>query len=95
MNRMRVGELALTNVIVQSDGGQPFEVMHLRAIAADEIMHGELHKFQVSEYQKFATGSVKMDITTTPSKDVHNLLSTPRQAKRLKVQNTIDMADPM
>ena len=49
MNRMRVGELVLTNVIVQSDGGQPFEVMHLRTIAADEMMHGELHKFQASE----------------------------------------------
>jgi len=95
MNRMCVGELALANVILQSDGGRPFEVMQLRAITADEMMHEKLYKFQVSEYQKFATGSVKMDITTTPSKDVQNLLSTPRQAKRLKVQNTNDIADPM
>ena len=92
---MRDGELALTNVIVQSDGGQPFEVMQLRAIMADEMVHGKLHTFQASEYQKFATGSVKMDITTTPSKDVQNLLSTPREAKRLKVQHTADIADPM
>jgi len=70
---MRVGELALANVILQSDGGQPFEVMQLRAITADEMMHEQLHTFQASEYQKFATGSVKMDITTTPSKDVQNL----------------------
>ena len=95
MNRMRVGELALANVILQSDGGQPFEVMQLRAITADEMMHEKLHKFQASEYQKFATGSVKMDITTTPSKDVQNLLSTPRQAKRLRIQHTADIADPM
>ena len=95
MNRMRVGELALANVILQSDGRQPFEVMQLRAIMADELMHEKLHKFQVSEYQKFATGSVKMDIATTPSKEVHNLLSTPRAAKRLKIQNTADIADPM
>ena len=95
MNRMRVDELALTNAIVQSDGGQPFEVMQLRAITADEMMHAQLHKFQASEYQKFATGSVKMDITTTPSKDVQNLLSTPREAKRLKIQHTADIADPM
>ena len=95
MNRMRVGELALANVILQSDGGQPFEVMQLRAITADEMMHEKLHKFQLSEYQKFATGFVKMDITTTPSKDVHNRLSTPRQAKRLKIQHTADIAEPM
>ena len=95
MNRMRVGELVFANVILQSDGRQPFEVMQLRAITADDMMHEKLHKFQASEYQKFATGSVKMDITTTPSKDVHNVLSTPRQAKRLKIQNTDDIADPM
>ena len=95
MNRMRVDELVFANVILQSDGGQPFEVMQLRAITADEMMHEKLHKFQVSEYQKFATGSVKMDITTTPSKDVQNLLSTPREAKRLKIQHTADIADPM
>ena len=47
--------------------------MQLRAITADEIMHEQLHKFQASEYQKFATGSVKMDITTTPPNDVQNL----------------------
>ena len=92
---MRVGELALANVILQSDGGQPFEVMQLRAITADDMMHEKLHKFQASEYQKFATGSVKMDITTTPSKDVHNVLSTPRQAKRLKIQNTNEIADSL
>ena len=76
------------------DGRQPFEVMQLQAITADEMMHEKLHKFQASEYQKFATGSAKMDITTTPSKDVHNVLSTPRQAKRLKIQNTNEIADP-
>ena len=95
MNRMRVGELALANAILQSDGGQPFEVMQLRAITANEMMHEKLHKFQASEYQKFATGSVKMDITTTPSKDVQNIMSTPRRAKRLKIQHTADIADPM
>ena len=95
MNRMRVNELALANVILQSDGGQPFEVMQLRSITVDEQMHEKLHKFQASEYQKFVTGSVEMDITSTPSKDVQNLLSTPRVAKRLKIQHTADMADPM
>ena len=88
MNRIRVGELALANVILQSDGKQPFEVMQLQAITANEVMHEKLHRFQASEYQKFATASVKMDITTTPSKDVHKILSTPRQAKRLKVEKT-------
>ena len=95
MNRMRVGELALANVILQSNGGQPFEVMQLRAITAEEVMHEKLHRFQASEYQKFATGSVKMDITTTPSKDVQDLLSTPREAKRLKIRHTADIAEPM
>ena len=74
MNRTRVAELALANVILQSDGGQPFEVMQLQAITANEMMHEKLHKFQASEYQKFATGSVKMDITTTPPTDVQNLV---------------------
>ena len=91
MNRMRVGELAFANVILQSDGRQPFEVMQLQAITADEMMHEKLHKFQASEYQKFATGSMKMDITSSPSKDVQNILSTPREAKRLKVQHTADV----
>ena len=50
MNRIRVGELALANVIWQSDGGQPFDVMQLRAITADEMMHDKLHKFQAPEY---------------------------------------------
>ena len=95
MNRMRVGELALANVILQSDGKQPFEVMQLRPIIADEMMHEKLHKFQALEYQKFATGSVKLDITTSPSKDVHNLLSTPRKAKRLKIEHTADIGDPI
>ena len=92
---MRVGELALANVILQSDGQQPFEVMQLQAITAEVKMHEKLHRFQAAEYQKFATGSVKMDIATTPSKEVHNLLSTPRAAKRLKIQHTGDMADPV
>ena len=93
MNRMRTGELALAHVILQSDGGKPFEVMQLRAITADDMMHEKLHKFEALEYRKFATGSVKMDITSTPSKDVHDILSTPRVAKRLKIQHTQDMAD--
>ena len=95
MNRMRPDELALANVILQSNGGQPFEIMQLRAITAVEMMHEKLHKFQASEYQKFATGSVKMDITNTPSKDVQHLLSTPREAKRLKIQHTADIAEPI
>ena len=93
MNRMRVDELALANVILQSDGGQPFEVMQLRSITANEQMHEKLHKSQASEYQKFATGSVEMDITSTPSKDVQKLLSTLREAKRLKIRHTASMAD--
>ena len=95
MNRMRVNELALANVILQSDGGQPFEVMQLRSITVDEQMHEKLHKFQASEYQKFVTGSVEMDITSTPSKDVQKLLSTPREAKHLKIRHTAEMADSM
>ena len=55
--------------------------MQLRAITADEMMHEKLHKFQVSEYQKFATGSVKMDITASPSKDVHNVFVNTSSSK--------------
>ena len=95
MNRMRVGELAFANVILQSDGRQSFEVMQLQAITADEMTHEKLHKFQASEYQKFATGSAEMDIATTPPKHAQDLLSTPREAKRLKIQHTADIADPM
>lgn len=93
MNRMRVGELALANVILQSDGGQPFEVMQLQAITADDLMHEQPHKLQASTYQKFATGDVKMNNTATPSKEVQNHLSTPRQAKRLKIQRTAYIPD--
>ena len=59
MNRMRVSELVLANVILQSDGKHPLEVLHLRVITANEHTHEKLHKFQTSQYQKFATGSVK------------------------------------
>lgn len=93
MNRMRVGELALAHVILQSDGGEPFEVMQLQAITAYDLMHDKLHKFQALEYQNFATRDVNMDITTTPSKAVQNHLSTPRQANRLKIQRTEAIPD--
>ena len=93
MNRMRVGELALANVILQSDGGQPFEVMQLQAITTDGLMHETPHKCQALEYQQFAIGDVKMDITTTPSKDVQNHVSTPRQAHRLKIPRTANIPD--
>ena len=63
MNRMRVAELALANVILQSDGGQPFEVMQLQAITANEMMHAKLRTFQASEYPQFVGGSVKMGTT--------------------------------
>ena len=92
---MRVGELAFANVILQSGGGQPFEVTQLRVITAYEMMHEHIHTPHAPEYQKFDNGSVEMDITTTPCKDVHNVLSTPRQAKRLKIQITTDIAEPM
>ena len=78
------------HVILQSDGGQPFEIMQLRVITADEMQHEKLHKFQAAEYQKFTTGSLKLDVTNKPSPDVQNLLQTPREAKRLKVQHTAD-----
>ena len=87
---MRVGELALASVILQDDGSQPFEVMQLRAITADEKQHEKLHRFQTAEYQKFTTGSLKLDIKNEPSSDVQNLLLTPREAKRLKIQHTAD-----
>lgn len=93
MIRMRVGELALANVILQSGGGQPFEVMQLQASTAYDLMHEQLHKFQVLEYQQFAIGDVNIDITTTPSKEVQSNLSTPRQTKRLKIQRTADIPD--
>ena len=95
MNRMRKDEVALAKVILQSDGKQPFEVMQLNTPLANAKMHEKLHKFQALEYKKFATSSEEMEITTTPSKHVHDLLSTPRQAKRLKIQHTADIADPM
>ena len=92
MNRMRVGELALANVILQSDGKQPFEVMLVRAITAEETYHEKLHKFEASEYQKLVTGSNHVEIMTTPCKKVQELLSTPRDRKRLRVQTTNDMS---
>ena len=95
ITRMRVGECAMANVILQSDGRQPFEVMALGLITAHEKMHEKLHTFQVSEYQKFATGSATIDIATTPSKDLQTILSTPRRTKRLKVEHTADIADPL
>ena len=69
--------------------------MQLRAITADQHKGSlaKLHKFEASEYQKFATGSTKMNITNSPSKDVQNILSTPREHKRLKVQHTADMEE--
>ena len=79
LSRMRVDDLALANVILQPDGLQPFEVMQLHEISKNHIMHEKLHKFQAFEYEKFAAGSVKVDITTTPCKHVQDFLSTPRE----------------
>ena len=95
MIRMRDNELAMANIILQSNGQQPFEVMQLQLISENEIMHEKLHKFQATEYQKYVTGSLKMDVTTTPCKDIQNILSTPRQTKRLKIQNTAEIKYPM
>ena len=92
MNRMRVGELAQACVILQNDGGQPFEIMQLRVITDNEVQHEKLHKFQAAEYQKFTGSSLQLDVTKKPSPDVQNLLLAPREAKRLKVQHTIDAA---
>ena len=86
--------LALANVILQSHGGQPFEVMQMRPLTEHELMHEKLHKFQALQYPKFATESVQIDVTTTPSKDVQALLSTPRAQTRLKIQHTADIAEP-
>ena len=95
MNRMRINDVALANVILQSDGKQPFEVMQLHVITSEQEMHQKLHKFEASQYQKFATGSETIDVTNTPSKEVQDLFSTPRQAKRLKIQHTLDIEDRM
>ena len=95
MNRMRVDDVALANVILQSDGKQPFEVMQLQVITEEQEMHQKLHKFEASQYQKFVTGSETMDVTNTPSKEVQDLFSTPRQPKRLKIQHTLEIEDRM
>ena len=56
-------------------------------------MHEKIHKFEAAAYLKFASGSVQMDITTTPSQEVQDLLSTPKAAKRLKISHTAEIAD--
>ena len=95
MTRMHINDLALANVILQSNGSQPLEVMQLHVITSDQEMHQKLHKFEASQYQKFATGSESIEVTNTPSKEVQDLFSTPRQAKRLKIQHTLDIEDRM
>jgi hypothetical protein len=90
MNRMRVRELAMASVILQSDGGQPFEVMQLRVLTDNELQHEKLHKFQAAEYQKYMTSALKLEVTKRPSDDVQKLLQTPRETKRLKLQLTAD-----
>ena len=90
MNRMRLGELAMASVILQSDGGQPFEVMQLRVLTDNELQHEKLHTFQAAEYQKYMTSALKLEVTKRPSDDVQKLLQTPRETKRLKLQLTAD-----
>ena len=92
-NRMRVNELVLANVILQNDGKHPLEVMQLRMITANQQTHEQLHRYQVNQYKKCVTGSVPMEIMTTPCKDVQELLATPRDRKRLKVQHTNEMIE--
>ena len=95
ISSMRKDELALVKVILQSNGKQPFEVMGLNTPLANATMHQKLHKFQVLEYNKFATSSEEMENTTTPSKHVHELLSTPRPVKRLKIEHTDEIRESM
>ncbi len=90
LNRMRVGELAVACVILQSDGSQPFEVMQLNVITDNVVQHEKLYKFQAAEYQKFIRSRLQLDVASKPSRDVQQLLLTPRETKRLKVQHTAD-----
>ncbi len=87
---MRVGELAVACVILQSDGSQPFEVMQLNVITDNVVQHEKLYKFQAAEYQKFIRSRLQLDVAGKPSRDVQQLLLTPRESKRLKVQHTAD-----
>ena len=90
MNRLRIGELALASVILQNDGEQLLEVMHLRVITDNQVQHERLHKFQAAEYLKFIGGGMQLDITNKPSPGVRQMLESPRKTKRLKVQHTAD-----
>ena len=94
MVHLRENDLVLANVILQSDGKQPFEVNELQIVDAGKAAtHEKLQKFQGAEYQKFVIRPGNTEITTTPSKEVHDLFSTPRQAKRLNIQHTGDIAE--
>ena len=88
LNRMCVDELAFANVMLQSNGNPPFEVLQLQVIKDQKVMHEKLHKYQASQYVQFATGEVKTDITNSPCTLVQDILATPRPTKRLKVRTT-------
>ena len=88
LNRMCVDDLAFANVMLQSNGNPPFEVLQLQVVRDQKLMHEKLHKYQASQYVQFATGEVKTDITNSPCTLVQDILATPRPTKRLKVRTT-------
>ena len=92
MNRMRVGGLAQACVILQSDGGQPFEIMQLHVITENEVQHEKLPTCQAAEYQKFTRSSQQLDIKKRPPPEMQKIVQdTPRKAKRLKVEDINDV----
>ena len=90
LNRINVGEVVLAFIGLQSDGNQPFEIQQMRALTSNAAQFEKLFKFQVAEYQKWMLDSQLIPDEKRPCSEVQDLLKSPSDRKRLRMQRTFD-----
>jgi hypothetical protein len=90
LNRINVGDKFLAFIGLQSDGSQPFEILQMRVLHSNAAQFEKLFKFQLAEYEKWMLGTQVLPDEKRPCSEVQDLLKSPSDRKRLRMQNTLD-----
>ena len=88
--RVHVREKLLAFIGLQGDGTQPFEIQQMRVLTSDAAQFEKLFKFQLAAYQKWMLGTQTLPDERRPCSEVQDLLKSPSDRKRLRLQNTSD-----
>ena len=88
--RINVGEKLLAFIGLQGDGTQPFEIQQMRVLTSNGAQFEKLFKFQLAEYQKWMLGTHTLSDEKRPCSEVQDLLKSPSDRKRLRMQTTLD-----